>query len=71
MAPVTSFSLYLKVTASLLPTAILRMKSRRSRMMSSGNRKVVVGKLVCNIVMAIQLFLVMLSNFATGCFTFL
>jgi Flp pilus assembly protein protease CpaA len=27
------FSLYLKVTASLLPTAILLMRRRRSRMM--------------------------------------
>ena len=34
------------------------------------NRKVVVGKLACNIVMVIQLFLVVLSNFATGRFTF-
>ena len=39
-------------------------------MMRSSSRKVTVGKLACNIVMAIQLFLVVLSNFATGCFTF-
>ena len=34
------------------------------------SRKVVVGKLACNIVVANQLFLVVLSNFATGRFTF-
>ena len=62
------FSLYLKATASLLPTAILRMRSRM--MNATGSRKVVVGKLACNIAMAIQLFLVVLSNFATGRFTF-
>ena len=37
---------------------------------ATGSRKVVVGKLACNIAMAIQLFLVVLSNFATGRFTF-
>jgi hypothetical protein len=37
---------------------------------ATGSRKVVVGKLACNIEMAIQLFLVVLSNFATGRFTF-
>jgi hypothetical protein len=38
---------------------------------ASGSRKVVVGKLACNTAMAIQLFLVVLSNFATGRFNFL
>ena len=38
---------------------------------ATGSRKVVVGKLACNIAMAIQLFVVVLSNFATGRFTFL
>jgi hypothetical protein len=37
---------------------------------ATGSRKVVVRKLACNITMAIQLFLVVLSNFATGRFTF-
>ena len=67
------FSLYLKATASLLPTAILLMRGRRrgSRMNdATGSRKVVVGKLACNMAIAIQLFLVVLYNFATGRFTF-
>jgi hypothetical protein len=37
---------------------------------ASGSRKVVVGKLACNIAMAIELFLVVLSNFVTSRFTF-
>jgi hypothetical protein len=37
---------------------------------ASGSRKVVVGKLACNIAMAVQLFLVVLSNFATDRFAF-
>ena len=33
---------------------------------ASGSRKVVVGKLACNIAMAVHHFLVVLSNCATG-----
>ena len=56
--PSIDFSLYLKATASLLSNIILRVRRRRVTEEedpndASSNRKVLVGKLACHVVIVI------------------
>ena len=74
------FNIYLKATASLYTLLFCGAEEAGEEEAEAeepeepddafGSRRVVVGKLACNIVIAIQLFLVVLSNFASDCFTF-